>query len=188
MNINIPGVIVIALVSMAGCDNSSAPSEPTTRPAPSSSTSGNADVSDNGSLPPAEWSVDDMQPAPAPAIEDSFQAFLAATEEDQADIAFTMEPTRENAVLVARLMSANISEDVKLGLLSAMEDGDYADILPALQIALLDPSPEVAIAAINILGDSERPDVIPLLQPIAENAVNEDVRAAAEAAIDTLQL
>lgn len=139
------------------------------------------------------------QPAPAGVEEDTpdfadmpseerLTYFMAQPKDDQVSIIFDMEPTSQDAALMAQLMvKSEISSEVKIEMLDSLSNGEYDSGAPAIKSALDSTDPEIAAKAAEVLAGLGSAKDIPALKAVAEKTDNEDVRTAANDAIESLQ-
>ena len=114
--------------------------------------------------------------------------FLGQPKDEQVSIIFDMEPTAQDSELMTTLMSKEaVSSEVKIEMLDSLSNGEYEKSVPAIKIALDSADSEVATKAVEVLADLGSAKDIPALKALAEKTDNEDVRTAANDAIEALQ-
>ena len=114
--------------------------------------------------------------------------FLGQSEEEQVSIVFSMEPTAEEAELMAALMAKpEVSSEVKTEILDSLSSAEYELASPTIKLALDSDNPEVAAKAAETLGGLGSAKDIPSLKALAEKTDNEDVRTAVQEAIESLE-
>jgi hypothetical protein len=120
--------------------------------------------------------------------EEKLAYFISQNADDQASLIFDMEPTPEDAALMAKLMAkAEVSNEVKMEMLDSLSNGEYGDGIPALKIAVESTDPGVATRAIEVIGEMGDARDVPMLKKIAEEHADQSVREAAKDAFETLE-
>jgi hypothetical protein len=119
--------------------------------------------------------------------DEQMKYFLSQSKEDQVSIIFNMEPTKSDIALMNKLITKdNIDSEVKTEILDSLSSAEYEDGAATIKLALESKDPEVATKAAEVLSELGSEADIPVLKKLAETTDNEDVRTAANDAIETL--
>jgi hypothetical protein len=120
--------------------------------------------------------------------EEQVSFFLGQPNEEQVSIIFNMEPTADEAELMARVMVKDeVSSEVKMEMLDSVSNSDYDNGAPVIKIAMESAKPEVAAKAVEVLAELGSEKDIPALKKLAETSQDESVRTAVNDAIEALQ-
>lgn len=118
--------------------------------------------------------------------QDYLTELLDASPEVRADAADSIEPVGIALDYLATIVTTDPSAEVRIAAAGTLEDSKDPRALEALIMALQDEHPEVLVEVIDALGYTGNRSIITRLQPFLEHP-DEDVRDAAESAIDSLE-
>ena len=107
--------------------------------------------------------------------------------EVRADAVESIEPADKGLDYLREAISTDPSPEVRSAATNALQESEDPKAVDILVMALDDEDPEVVVDAIDALWFIEDPRAIPHLQRMLEHP-DEDVREAAESALDDLQL
>lgn len=120
--------------------------------------------------------------------EEKMSHFLSQPEDDQVTLIFDMEPTAADAAMMAKLLPRpDLSKEVKMEMMDSLSNGEYADTLPALKVAVDSTDTEIATKAVETIQEMGDEKDIPMLREISEGHPDENVRQAAKDAIEMLE-
>ena len=151
-------------------------------------------TSAQASLPGTDCATINLQGAPLPDISQT-----ALSSEDQAYLSLLLDPSPEVRAdaaesitatgialdYLARMLTTDASPEVRMAATYSLENSEDPRAVDTLILGLNDTDPEVLVEVINSLGFIDNRSAIPYLQPLLNHS-NEDVRDAAEAAIESL--
>lgn len=136
-----------------------------------------------------------MEGAPLPGADETplsmeDQAYLTLlldpSPEVRADAAESIEATGIALDYLARIITTDPSPEVRIATTYSLENSEDPRAVDTLIMGLNDTDPEVLVEVIDSLGFLDDRRTIPYLQPLL-NHPDEDVRDAAESAIESLQ-
>lgn len=120
------------------------------------------------------------------SLEQRYYQFMEADDYVRHEMINRMENFGEDVELIAQLMTENIPDEIKVSMLQTLMYGEHDEVAFAIYPALNDSNPDVVLAAVDCLTALNSQTAISALQALVNRTDNEDVRDAANNAIDFL--